>query len=153
VRDATENPSTTKRAEGDLFSSGCRAYPPNALKRFKSPDHEFQYLHDRLDHCVLTRKQPSRARALARRAKIVMSRIPGIEWTIDGNRCMALVAEVEADWAKVVSYRRRQIGLIASARELAKTERPDVKKAMLTDPLWNRSASAVDIGSSSALLD
>jgi hypothetical protein len=88
---------------------------------------------------------------LTARARVFSQQIPEILNRIAAPRscfaaeASALVAEIDDDWASAVLHRSRVIGLIIEIRELAETEAPIARRAILRDFAPAKLADAYDL--------
>ena len=111
--------------------------PPATRRKFSSVVDEIYYLYDKLVYWLYQRRDVGAARRFAERlAPMLRSRKMN---RIKVNECRALVAEARCDWAGAVKSRRREIAWMTRIRELARTEKPIARRAILRD------YSAVDL--------
>lgn len=70
---------------------------------------------------------------VASQLETALRHLPEVRYGDRGQRCLALIAEAREDWKSAAQHRRLQIAYMAFMRELAATEVPLARRAILRD--------------------
>lgn len=117
--------------------------PPANRRRFFSEHDHAHYLYGKALYWM--ERDDRRARMFAQRILPLLATVRGVFKSIPGCEMAALAAELDGDWQTATRHRRKAIALIGLVRELAPTEAPIARRAILRDYSPAKLASAYDL--------
>lgn len=85
-----------------------------------------------------------RRRGLASALEASLRAIPAVLDTDRGYACLAMIAEVREDWRTAASHRHMQAAYMGLMRELARTEAPLARRAIMRDFSTSRLAKVYE---------